>query len=135
MLPRLRAYVRAQIEPEWDVRMSAALRMPRAGIGVTKMLQACEGMIQTARPFEAAFVANRLPADFLARFTSVRNALEQALGARRVRHGRGRTAGSCGVAPSPPTRARTGLDPVARTACSYIRARARFTTARGSSSR
>ena len=76
------AIARAQIEPESDVRMPAAIRMPRTGVGVTKMLQACDGMIAAARPFEAAFVANGLPADFLARFSSARNALESMLGGR-----------------------------------------------------
>lgn len=73
---------RAQIEPESDVRMPAAIRMPRAGLGVTKLLQACDGMIEAAGPFEAAFVANGLPADFLARFTSARDELEGGLGSR-----------------------------------------------------
>lgn len=73
---------RAQIEPESDVRMPAAIRMPRAGIGVTRFLQACDGMIEGARPFEAAFVANGLPADFLARFTAARSELERTLGGR-----------------------------------------------------
>ena len=73
---------RAQIEPESDVRMPAAIRMPRTSIGVTKILQACDGMIEAARPFEAAFVANGLPADFLTRFTSARNELERTLGGR-----------------------------------------------------
>ena len=53
------AIARAQIDPESDVRMPAA-----------------------ARAFEAAFVANGLPADFLARFTSARNELEGVLGGR-----------------------------------------------------
>ena len=73
---------RAQIEPESDVRMPAALRMPRGKIGVTKILQSCDGMIEAARAFEAAFVANGLPADFLARFTAARNELEGTLGGR-----------------------------------------------------
>ena len=62
--------------------MPAAIKMPRAGIGVTKLLQACDGMIAAARPFEAVFIANGLPADFLARFTAVRDELEGMLGDR-----------------------------------------------------
>ena len=76
------AIAHAQIEPDSDVRLPASLRMPRAGIGVTKILQASDGMIVAARPFEPVFVANGLPADFLARFTAARNELEAALGGR-----------------------------------------------------
>lgn len=72
---------RTQIEPLSDVRLPA-MRMPRANGGVTKIIQACDGMIEAARPFEAAFVANGLPADFLARFTSARDELENGLGSR-----------------------------------------------------
>lgn len=72
---------RAQIEPESDVRMPA-MRMPRAGVSVVKLLHACDSMIESARTFEAAFVANGLPADFLARFTAARNELEAGLGGR-----------------------------------------------------
>ena len=71
----------AQIEPQSDVRIPAALRMPRTA-GVTRILQAADGMIEAARPFEATFVANGLPADFLARFTEARNALATVLGGR-----------------------------------------------------
>ena len=76
------AIARAQIERDSDVRMPAAIRMPSGSLGVTKILQACDGMIAAARPFEAAFVANGLPADFLARFTAARNELEGVLGGR-----------------------------------------------------
>lgn len=72
---------RAQIEPESDVRMPA-MRMPRSGVGVTKLLHACDGMIEAARRFEATFVANGLPADFLTRITAARNELENGLGDR-----------------------------------------------------
>jgi hypothetical protein len=73
---------RAQIEPDSDVRLPAAIRMPRADLGATKLLQACDGMIEAARPFEAVFVANGLPADFLARFTAARDELERGLTGR-----------------------------------------------------
>lgn len=72
---------RTQIEPESDVRLPA-MRMPRPNAGVTKIIQACDGIIEAARPFEAALVANGLPADFLARFTSARDELENGLGSR-----------------------------------------------------
>jgi len=76
------AIARAQIEPESDVRMPVALRMPRISLGVTKILQVCDGMIEAVRPFEAVFIAHGLPADFLARFSGARNELEQLLGDR-----------------------------------------------------
>lgn len=81
------AIARAQIEPDSDVRMPAAIRMPRAGARATRILQASDGMIEAARPFEAAFVANGLPADFLARFTTARNELEGVLGGRATHIG------------------------------------------------
>jgi hypothetical protein len=73
---------RAQIEPESDVRLPEALKMPRDGIGVTKFLQACDGMIAAAKPFEATFVANGLPVDFLAQFIAAKGELEAVLGTR-----------------------------------------------------
>jgi hypothetical protein len=76
------AIARAQLEPESDVRMPEAIRMPQASLGVTKILQSCDGMIAAARPFEAVFIANGLPADFLVRFTALRNELEGMLGDR-----------------------------------------------------
>ncbi|MCE7888807.1 MAG: hypothetical protein DYH12_03735, partial [Sorangiineae bacterium PRO1] len=57
------AIARAQIEPDSDVRMPAAIRMPSPSVGITKFLQACDGLVEAARPFEAAFVAHGLPAD------------------------------------------------------------------------
>jgi hypothetical protein len=79
---------RAQIEPDSDVRMPAAIRMPRANLGATKVLQQCDGIIEAARPFEAAFVASGLPADFLAQFTSARDELERGLTGRATLIGR-----------------------------------------------
>jgi hypothetical protein len=76
------AIARAQIEPDSDVRMPAAIRMPRANLGATKTLQACDGIIEAARPFEAAFVAEGLPDDFLARFTAARDELDRGLTGR-----------------------------------------------------
>ena len=62
--------------------MPATIKMPPASLGVTKLLQACDGRIVVARPFEATFIANGLPVDFLARFTAVRDELEGMLGDR-----------------------------------------------------
>lgn len=73
---------RAQIEPESDVRLPAALRMPRASWRVTKVLQASDGMLGAARPFEALFIAEGLPVDFLAQFRQTRDALERVVGVR-----------------------------------------------------
>lgn len=81
------AIAQAQIEPESDVRMPAALRMPRGKIGVTKVLQASDGMIAAARPFAEIFVAHGMPADFLERFTAARNALEEVAAGRAAHVG------------------------------------------------
>jgi len=48
----------------------------------TAFLERAGGMIEAARPYEAQFIANGLPADFLARFTAARDELEKALGGR-----------------------------------------------------
>lgn len=81
------AIARAQIEADSDVRMPAALRMPTSGFRATRMLQAADGMIEAARPFETVLIANGLPADFLARFTAARNELEGVLGGRAAHVG------------------------------------------------
>jgi hypothetical protein len=73
---------RAQIEVGSDVRLPDALKMPRSGIGVTKFLQATEAMIKWARTFEATFVANGRPADFIAQFVAATAELEQVLDSR-----------------------------------------------------
>lgn len=75
---------RSQIEPESDVGLPAALRLPRAPLGPTKVLAACDGMIEAARQFEAVFVANGLPADFLAQFATARNELERLASGRAM---------------------------------------------------
>lgn len=62
--------------------LPSGLRMPRSSMGVTKVLQACDGVIEAVRPSEAAFVSAGLPADFLARFTAARDELERLLGGR-----------------------------------------------------
>jgi hypothetical protein len=76
------AIAKAQIEPESDVRLPAVMRMPRRKIGVTRLLQSCDGIIDAARSFETILIAHGLPADFLAQFTDARNALETSLGGR-----------------------------------------------------
>ena len=78
---------RSQIAPESDVGLPAALRMPRMPIGPTKALAACDGMIEAARQFEAVFIANGLPTDFLAQFVSARDALERVMGERATQIG------------------------------------------------
>ncbi len=75
---------RAQIEPESDVRLPAALRLPRASWRVTKVLQASDGMLGAAQPFEAVFIAQGLPVDFLARFRQARDELERVVSVRAV---------------------------------------------------
>jgi hypothetical protein len=76
---------RAQIEPGSDVRLPVALRMPNAPLSPTRMLAACDGMIEAARQFEAVLVAEGLPADFLAQFADTRNALARGM-ERRATH-------------------------------------------------
>ena len=76
------AIARAQIEPHSDVRLPVAVRMPKVRIGVTKMLQACAGMMEAARPFEAVLIENGLPSDFLSRFRSATDELERTFARR-----------------------------------------------------
>lgn len=78
---------RAQIAPESDVGLPAALRMPRQPLSATKLLAVCDGMIEAARQFEGVFVANGLPADFLAQFTAARDELERIRGGRATQVG------------------------------------------------
>jgi hypothetical protein len=73
---------RAQIDAGSDVRLPEALKLPRSGIGVTKLLAAAQAMIEGARQFEALFVTNGRPADFIAQFVAATAELEQVLGAR-----------------------------------------------------
>ena len=68
---------RAQIEPDADVRLPAAFRMPYARLGVTRFLQACDGMLEAAVPFEAALIEEGLPSDFLVRFMEAREELDR----------------------------------------------------------
>ncbi len=73
---------RAQIEPGSDAGLPAALRMPRHPLSVTKVLQACDAMIEAARPYEGVFIANGLAPDFLAQFQAAREELEEIVDAR-----------------------------------------------------
>ena len=73
---------RSQIEPESDKGLPAALRMPKMPLGPTKLFAACDGMIESARQFEAVFVANGLPQDFLAQFAAARDELERVASVR-----------------------------------------------------
>lgn len=78
---------RAQVEPHSDVRLPVAVRMPKVRIGVTKMLQACDGMMEAARTFEAVLIENGLPSDFLSRFKSDRDELELTFARRATMTG------------------------------------------------
>ena len=73
---------RAQIEPGSDVGLSAGLRMPKLPVSPSKLLTVCDGMTEAAREHEALFIANGLPADFLAQFETARSALERVMGGR-----------------------------------------------------
>lgn len=81
------AIAKAQSDPGTDVRLPEALAMPRPNLGATRMLAVCDSMIAAAREFEATFIANKRPADFLARFVAARDALEQSLGGRTLQIG------------------------------------------------
>jgi hypothetical protein len=92
MLTRLRdrhmrpivTIARGQIEPNSDVRLPEALRMPHASVCVTTVLQAADAMIEAASTFESVFVANGLPADFLARFQRARDVVAEVVDARAM---------------------------------------------------
>jgi hypothetical protein len=64
------------------VGLPVALRMPKFRIGVTRMLQACDGMIEVAKTFEAVLIENGLPSDFLARFRIARDELDRTFAHR-----------------------------------------------------
>jgi hypothetical protein len=76
---------RAQIEPGSDVRASASFRMPKVRLGPTRMLAACDSMMEVARTFEDLLIESGLPSDYLARYQSDRDELQQTL-ARRAIH-------------------------------------------------
>jgi hypothetical protein len=73
---------RAQIEGDSDIRLPAAIKLPRSGISVTGFLAAVEAMLKAARSFEALFIENGRPADFIAQFVAATAELEQVLGSR-----------------------------------------------------
>ncbi|MBK7905113.1 MAG: hypothetical protein IPJ78_00955 [Gemmatimonadetes bacterium] len=81
------AIAQSQVDTGSSVLLPAALRLPRLNRGITRILQECDGMIEAVRPFEATFIAEGLPADFLARFAAARNALEAVLGGRQLQVG------------------------------------------------
>lgn len=62
----------AQVDPDSDVRLPAAFRMPKASLGATKMLARCDAMIEMAGEFEAVMIEEGLPADFVAQFAAAR---------------------------------------------------------------
>jgi len=78
---------RSQVEPQSDVGLPAALRMPRVPLSPMKLLAICDGMVEAARQFEAVFIANGLPADFLGQFTSARDTLERVMGEKATQVG------------------------------------------------
>ena len=78
---------RAQIEPDSDVGLPAGLRMPQLPINATRLLTVCDGIIEAATVYEAMFVTNGLPADFLARLASARDELERVMGGRATQVG------------------------------------------------
>lgn len=73
---------RAQHGSDPDVRLPEALKLPRSGIGVMKLLAAAEAMIKAAREFEPTFVAAGRPADFLAQFEAAIAGVNDVLSTR-----------------------------------------------------
>lgn len=73
---------RAQHEADPDVRLPEALKLPRSGLGVVKLLAAAEAMVKAARGFEATFVSNGRPADFIAQFEGAIAGLNDVLSVR-----------------------------------------------------
>lgn len=73
---------RAQTEPGADVGLPVALRMPTGKLGLQEFVQWCDGMLELARPFEALFVSNGMPADFLVRFARARAELVESTAVR-----------------------------------------------------
>ncbi len=78
---------RAQIEPGSDAGLPDGLRMPKVPIGPTKLIAVCDGMIEAARPHEAVFTANGMPAEFLTQFARARDTLERVMGGRATQVG------------------------------------------------
>jgi hypothetical protein len=78
---------RAELDAGSDVRLPEALRMPATKLGVTRMLQASDGMIEAATPFSATLIARGLPVDFLQRFRLARNELELSAARHATLHG------------------------------------------------
>ena len=76
------AIARSQIDEDSDVRIPEALKLPRAGIGVTKFFAAAGAMIKAVREFQETFVAQGRPADFIAQFEAAVGELNQVLSAR-----------------------------------------------------
>lgn len=81
------AIARRQLDAEAEVQLPSALRLPKVSERATRILLACDGMIEAVRPFEARFVASGLPADFLAQFIAARDELAAALGGRAAHIG------------------------------------------------
>ena len=81
------AIARRQLDAEAEVQLPSSLRLPKPGARALRVLQACNGMIEAVRPYEALFVARGLPADFLAQFIAARDELAAALGGRAAHIG------------------------------------------------
>lgn len=66
---------RSLVQPGADVGLPVAFQLPREGLSVVQMVQASDGMIAAARGYEAQFIEQGLPEDFMAQFTRARDAL------------------------------------------------------------
>ncbi len=61
---------RAHVEPGDDAGLPVALRMPRLPLAPTRLIAVCDGMIATARKYEAILAAEGIPAGFLDEFAA-----------------------------------------------------------------
>ncbi len=76
------AIARAEVEPRSDVRLAATFRMPPFRLSVTRMLAWCDGMMMSAKEFEAVLVEHGMPSDFLERFGELRDELARTADVR-----------------------------------------------------
>lgn len=64
------------------------LTMPPSGAGFTALVTYADGLADTATPYEATFVANGCPEDFIAQLRAARGELEAELGGRASERGK-----------------------------------------------
>jgi hypothetical protein len=70
------------VDPGSAERPAVAFRLPRGRPRATRMIEASDAMLLGAKRFEATFIAEGLPPNFIARFQAARDELVAALGDR-----------------------------------------------------